>query len=90
MKIWLGIRQGVGFAVLVALCGVVSIAVAQETSQTPKVWASDELKWEHDKTLASVQSVLLWGTLRRESMRCYASSPLGMHRHHTSIRRQSG
>jgi quercetin dioxygenase-like cupin family protein len=64
MKAWLGIRQGAGFAVWAALCGVASIAVAQETSQTPKVWTSEELKWEHDKTLTSVQSVLLWGDPR--------------------------
>lgn len=34
---------------------------AQETPQTPRVWAAKELKWEHDKTLTTVQSVLLWG-----------------------------
>jgi quercetin dioxygenase-like cupin family protein len=64
MKAGLGIRQGVGFAVLAAFWGFATITAAQETSQTPKVWASQELKWEHDKTLTSVQSVLLWGDPR--------------------------
>jgi quercetin dioxygenase-like cupin family protein len=61
MRAGLGIRLGAWFAVLTTLWGLAGIATAQEASQTPKVWASEELKWEHDKTLASVQSVLLWG-----------------------------
>lgn len=61
MKAGLALQVRAAFAVLVALWGVVNIAAAQETSQTPKVWTSQELKWENDKTLTSVQSVLLWG-----------------------------
>jgi quercetin dioxygenase-like cupin family protein len=61
MGAWVGNRPSIWFAVLTALCGLAGIARAQEASQAPKVWASAELKWEHDKTLTSVQSVLLWG-----------------------------
>ena len=61
MKARLGIQWCARFAILATLWGIANIAAAQETSQTPKVWASQELKWEHDKTLTSVQSVLLWG-----------------------------
>lgn len=61
MKAWSGLQRSVGFAVLVALSGISSIAAAQEAAPTPKVWTAKELKWEHDKTLTSVQSVLLWG-----------------------------
>lgn len=44
MRARLGVRQGVWFAVLTMFCGLASIAAAQEASQTPKVWASEELK----------------------------------------------
>ena len=61
MKAGLGLQWSVGVTLLAALWGTVNIVTAQETSQMPKVWASPELQWEHDKTLTSVQSVLLWG-----------------------------
>ena len=34
---------------------------AEETSKAPKVWAADEMRWEKDKRLPGVESVLLWG-----------------------------
>ena len=36
-------------------------AVAEEPSKTPKLWAADEMRWEEDKRLPGVKSVLLWG-----------------------------
>ena len=34
---------------------------AQEPRKTPKLWAADEMRWEEDKGLPGVKSVLLWG-----------------------------
>src|SRR5512143_645546 len=46
-------------------CGVWALAssttAAEQPSKTPKLWAADEMKWENDKRLHGVQSVLLWG-----------------------------
>jgi len=61
MGTWLSVWQVTWFVMMAAWCGSLSVASAQETSQTPRVWAAEELKWEHDKTLTTVQSVLLWG-----------------------------
>jgi quercetin dioxygenase-like cupin family protein len=36
-------------------------AAAEEPSKSPKVWAADEMRWEEDKRLPGVKSVLLWG-----------------------------
>ena len=36
-------------------------AAAEEPSKTPKLWAADEMRWEEDKRLPGVKSVLLWG-----------------------------
>ena len=77
MRARLEVRRGVWFAVLIMFCGLASIAVAQEASQTPKVWASEELKWEHDKTLASVQSVLLWGNPQKGEHAMLRKFPAG-------------
>ena len=48
------------FVVLAVLSGSASVVSAQG-AQSPKVWAFEDLKWEHDKTLTAVQSVVLWG-----------------------------
>ena len=34
---------------------------AEESPKTPKRWAADEMRWEKDKGLPGVKSVLLWG-----------------------------
>jgi quercetin dioxygenase-like cupin family protein len=34
---------------------------AEESPKTPKLWAADEMRWEEDKGLPGVKSVLLWG-----------------------------
>ena len=49
------------FVVLAVLSGSASIIGAQGAPQAPKVWAFEDLKWEHDKTLTAVQSAVLWG-----------------------------
>ena len=49
------------FVVLALLSGSASVVSAQGAPQPPKVWAFEDLKWEHDKTLTAVQSVVLWG-----------------------------
>ena len=54
----------IGAAVLLACCGwamTSARAAAGEPSQTPKLWAADEMKWDEDKRLPGVKSVLLWG-----------------------------
>lgn len=61
MGTWLNVWQVTWFVMMAALCGSLSVASVQDTLQTPRVWAAEELKWEHDKTLTTVQSVLLWG-----------------------------
>lgn len=38
-----------------------SLAAAEEPSKTPKLWASEEIKWEPDQRLPGVKSVPLWG-----------------------------
>ena len=42
---------------------IASLALLATTAlaQTARVWSYDELDWKADKTLPSVQSVLLWG-----------------------------
>ena len=47
--------------VLAVLAGSANGVRAQGAPQPPKVGAFADLKWEHDKTLTSVESVLLWG-----------------------------
>ncbi len=49
------------FVLSALLSGSASLVSAQGAPQPPKVWAVEDLKWERDKTLTSVQSVLLWG-----------------------------
>ena len=34
---------------------------AEEPPKTPKLWTADEMRWEEDKRLPGVKSVLLWG-----------------------------
>jgi quercetin dioxygenase-like cupin family protein len=54
----------IGAAVLLAWCGWAmarSSAASEEQSQTPKLWAADEMKWDEDKRLPGVKSVVLWG-----------------------------
>jgi quercetin dioxygenase-like cupin family protein len=54
----------IGAAVLLAWFGramTSAPAAAEEPSQTPKLWAADEMKWDEDKRLPGVKSVLLWG-----------------------------
>ncbi len=36
-------------------------SAAEEPAKTPKLWAADEMRWEEDKRLPGVKSVLLWG-----------------------------
>lgn len=49
------------FVVLAVLSGSASVVTAQGGPQTPRVWAFENLTWEHDKTLTAVQRVVLWG-----------------------------
>ena len=49
------------FVVLALLSGSASVVSARGAPQPPKIWAFEDLKWEHDKTLTAVQSVVLWG-----------------------------
>jgi quercetin dioxygenase-like cupin family protein len=54
----------IGAAVLLVWCGWAMTnarAAPGEPSQTPKLWAADEMKWDEDKRLPGVKSVLLWG-----------------------------
>jgi len=34
---------------------------SEEPPKTPKLWTADEMRWEEDKRLPGVKSVLLWG-----------------------------
>jgi quercetin dioxygenase-like cupin family protein len=36
-------------------------STAEEPSRAPKLWAADEMRWEEDRRLPGVKSVLLWG-----------------------------
>jgi len=50
------------FMTSLALCSVVVLGThAQEPNDRAKVWSFNEMKWQDDKTLPSVQSVPLWG-----------------------------
>ena len=50
------------FAALLALCVVCAMdSHAQESADKAKVWSSGEMKWQADKALPGVESVLLWG-----------------------------
>ena len=40
---------------------VSAFSAAEEPSKAPKLWAADEMRWEEDKRLPGVKSVLLWG-----------------------------
>jgi len=38
-----------------------SPAATEATSNTPKLWPADDMKWEEDPRLPGVKTVLLWG-----------------------------
>jgi quercetin dioxygenase-like cupin family protein len=56
-------RRIAGYAALAwcAWAAVSATSAAEEPSKAPKLWAADEMKWEEDKRLPGVKSVLLWG-----------------------------
>ena len=57
-------RQYFRFTLCCIAVGMATTIIHAQTAGTndkPKVWTSDEMKWEKDATLPSVQSVKLWG-----------------------------
>ncbi|MEY2498049.1 MAG: hypothetical protein QOD12_1605 [Verrucomicrobiota bacterium] len=56
------LHLSVRFAALLALSVVCAVASrAQESADKAKIWSFGEMKWQADKALPDVQSVLLWG-----------------------------
>ena len=54
----------VGGYVALALCAWTlarATSTAEEPAKIPRLWAADEMRWEDDKRLPGVKSVLLWG-----------------------------
>ena len=70
---------------IAATVGVSSSVSAQRPTDNAKVWPVGEMKWEKDKTLPAVQSVLLWGDPASGDHGMLRKFPAGyappMHRH---------
>ena len=63
MKAVREVRRIVGSVALwwCAWAVVLATGAAEEPARIPRVWSADEMKWEDDKRLPGVKSVLLWG-----------------------------
>ena len=54
----------IGGCVALAWCAWAAVNTAlsaEEPSKVPKLWRAEEMRWEEDKRLTGVKSVLLWG-----------------------------